>query len=50
MGKRQIAIGTLVERWSRCVMLFPLPDGRTAEAVRVPLAATVQRLPNHLFE
>ena len=27
MGKRQTAIGTLVERWSRYVMLFPLPDG-----------------------
>ena len=35
MGKRQTAIGTLVERWSRYVMLFPLPDGNTAEAVRV---------------
>ena len=50
MGKRQTAIGTLVERWSRYVMLFPLPDGHNAEAVRVALAATVQRLPNHLFE
>ncbi len=45
MGKRQTAIGTLVERWSRYVMLFPLPDGNTAEAVRNALAATVQRLP-----
>ena len=45
MGKRQTAIGTLVERWSRYVMLFPLPDGHTAEAVRVALEATVQRLP-----
>jgi IS30 family transposase len=50
MGKRQTAIGTLVERWSRYVMLFPLPDGHTAEAVRVALAATVQRLPEHLWE
>ena len=50
MGKRQTAIGTLVERWSRYVMLFPLPDGHNAESVRVALAATVQRLPNHLFE
>ena len=31
MGKRQTAIGTLVERWSRYVMLFPLPDGKNAE-------------------
>ena len=45
MGKRQTAIGTLVERWSRYVMLFSLPDGNTAEAVRTALAATVQRLP-----
>ena len=29
MGRRQTAIGTLVERWSRYVMLFPLPDGNT---------------------
>ncbi|MEE8489601.1 MAG: IS30 family transposase [Acidimicrobiia bacterium] len=50
MGKRQTAIGTLVERWSRYVMLFPLPDGNTAEAVRTALAATVQRLPEHLWE
>ena len=42
------AIGTLVERWSRYVMLFPLPDGNTAEAVRVALSETVQRLPVHL--
>ena len=50
MGKRQTAIGTLVERWSRYVMLFPLPDGNIAEAVRTQLAATVQRLPNHLWQ
>ena len=35
MGRRQTAIGTLVERWSRYVMLFPLPDGKNAESVRV---------------
>ena len=34
MGKGQTAIGTLVERHTRYVMLFPLPDGNTAEAVR----------------
>ena len=49
MGKRQTAIGTLVERHTRYVMLFPLPDGNTAEAVRTQLAATVQRLPDHLW-
>ncbi len=50
MGKRQTAIGTLVERWSRYVMLFPLPDGNTAEAVRVALGETIQRLPEQLWQ
>ena len=50
MGKRQTAIGTLVERWSRYVMLFGLPDGNTAEAVRDALTATVQQLPEHLWK
>ena len=50
MGQRQTTIGTRVERWSRCVMLFALPDGNSAEAVRVALSATVQRLPEHLWE
>ena len=50
MGRRQTAIGTLVERHTRYVMLFPLPDGNTAEAVRNQLAATVQRLPKHLWQ
>ncbi len=49
MGKRQTAIGTLVERHTRYVMLFGLPDGNTAEAVRNQLAATIQRLPEHLW-
>ncbi|MCZ6738436.1 MAG: IS30 family transposase [Actinobacteria bacterium] len=50
MGKRQTAIGTLVERWSRYVMLFALPDGNTAGAVRDALTETVQRLPEHLWK
>ena len=50
MGKGKTAIGTLVERWSRYVMLFELPDGNTADAVRVALEATVKRLPAHLWE
>ena len=50
MGKNQTAIGTLVERWSRYVMLFPLPDGKDAESVRIALEATVKRLPTHLWE
>ncbi len=50
MGQRQTATGTLVERWSRYVMLFGLPDGNTAEAVRDALTTTVQRLPEHLWQ
>ncbi len=50
MGKRQTAIGTLVERHTRYVMLFPLPDGNTAEAVRDALTQTVQRLPEYLWQ
>ncbi|AKU92508.1 Mobile element protein [Vulgatibacter incomptus] len=42
------AIGTLVERKSRFVVLFPLPNGRTAEDVRKALAAEVRRLPECL--
>jgi IS30 family transposase len=49
MGKRQTAIGTLVERATRYVMLFALPDGNTAESVRIALAETIQRLPEHLW-
>lgn len=49
MGKRMTAIGTLVERATRYVMLFPLPEGNTAESVRTALAATIQRLPEHLW-
>jgi IS30 family transposase len=50
MGKRQTAIGTLAERWSRYVMLFSLPDGKTAESVRIALTETVQRLPDHFWQ
>ena len=49
MGKRMTAIGTLVERHTRYVMLFPLPDGNTAESVRTALADTIRRLPKHLW-
>ncbi|MFF1870347.1 IS30 family transposase [Kitasatospora herbaricolor] len=42
------AIGTLVERASRYVMLLHLPAGRTAENVRDALVETVQTLPGHL--
>ena len=50
MGTRNTAIGTLVERWSRYVMLFRVPKGNKAEDVRVALTATIKRLPNHLWQ
>ena len=43
-------LSALVERQTGHVMLFPLPDGNTAESVRTHLAATVQRLPEHLWK
>jgi transposase, IS30 family len=42
------AIGTLVERATRYVLLVHLPNGRTAEAVRDQLVATIATLPDHL--
>ena len=50
MGRTMTAIGTLVERWSRYVMLFRLPDGNSAESVRAGLAEVIQRLPDHLWQ
>jgi len=49
MGKRKTSIGTLVERQSRYVMLFQVPDN-TAESVRVALTDTVKKLPEHLWK
>jgi IS30 family transposase len=42
------AIGTLVERSTRYVMLVHLPNGRSAEQVRDALVTTVKTLPSHL--
>jgi len=42
------AIGTLVERRTRYVLLLELPDGRGAEAVRVALTRRIRTLPTHL--
>jgi len=42
------AIGTLIERQSRYVMLLNLPDGRGAEPVRTALAAKIGELPEQL--
>lgn len=50
IGKNQeTAIGTLVERSTRYVMLWHLPHGRSAEAVRAALTETVKTLPAHLI-
>ncbi|QES48150.1 IS30 family transposase [Streptomyces venezuelae] len=43
------AIGTLVERATRYVMLVHLPHGHNAQATRSALAATVETLPRHLW-
>jgi IS30 family transposase len=49
LGKRGLsAIGTLVERQTRFVMLFPLPEGRHAEQVRERLAQKILELPVQL--
>jgi IS30 family transposase len=46
MGKNgKSAIGTLVERSTRFVMLFPLRKGKTAEDVRDAMTQTIQKLP-----
>jgi IS30 family transposase len=50
IGTGKSAIGTLVERNSRYVMLFPLPDGNTAGSVRNALTNTVKGLPEHLWK
>jgi IS30 family transposase len=42
------AIGTLVERSTRYVMLLHLPDNHGAEAVRDGLVTTIGTLPEHL--
>ncbi len=42
------AIGTLVERTSRYVLLLHLPEGGTAEAVNTAMAEASSRLPAEL--
>jgi IS30 family transposase len=42
------AVGTLVERTSRFVILFALPHGRSANAVCEAMTAAIMRLPAHL--
>ncbi|MFF7234698.1 IS30 family transposase [Streptomyces sioyaensis] len=43
------AIGTLVERSTRYLMLVHLPDGHSSLATKSALSATVQTLPRHLW-
>jgi hypothetical protein len=47
-GKRPSAVGSLVERHSCYVLLFPLADGLTAERMRPALTAAIPRLPQQL--
>jgi IS30 family transposase len=42
------AIGTLVERSTRFVMLLPLPDNHGAEAVEKAIVTKMRELPEHL--
>ena len=42
------AVGTLVERTTRFVILLHLPDGRGAEQVRQAMTAAIMNLPAHL--
>jgi IS30 family transposase len=50
IGTHKSAIGTLVERQTRYVMLFQVPKGNKAEAVRVALTDTIKGLPEHLWK
>lgn len=47
-GVRPSAVGTLVERHSRFLMLFALLDGYKAKQVRPALTRSVAGLPEHL--
>jgi IS30 family transposase len=47
-GKKMTAIGTLVERHSRYVMLLKLPNGHGAEAVRKAMTKRILTLPAQL--
>jgi transposase, IS30 family len=49
IGKdNQSAVGTLVERSTRYVMLLHLPGAYTADAVRTAMTAKIKTLPEHL--
>jgi IS30 family transposase len=48
LGTPTTAIGTLVERSTRFVMLFKLPTGINAESARVGMTQKIQTLPENL--
>ena len=48
LGTPTTAIGTLVERSTRFVMLFKLPSGINAESARLGLSQKILTLPQHL--
>jgi IS30 family transposase len=50
IGTGKSAIGTLVERHTRYVMLFKVPKGNKAQDVRVALTDTIKGLPVHLWK
>jgi len=50
IGTHKSAIGTLVERQTRYVMLFQVPKGNRAEDVRIALTDTIKKLPEHLWQ
>ena len=47
-GRKMTAIGTLVERHSRYVILLKLPNGNTAESVRTAMTKRIKTLPAQL--
>jgi IS30 family transposase len=47
-GRKPSAVGTLVERTTRYVLLFPLPEGYRGGPTREALASAVRRLPEQL--
>jgi IS30 family transposase len=49
IGKyKRSAVATLVERVTRYTLIVPLPNGKTAEAVREALTQAVLKIPEHL--
>ena len=50
IGTHKSAVGTLVERQTRYVMLFQVPKGNKAQDVRIALTDTIKKLPEHLWK